>query len=347
MYRQRQYFDGDNQRIALTEYSYDPLGRIALIEYGELMEFWFGGSLVLEANIPSRFVSSYYNTKNQKYRQTVTEISTLDEQPMDIEAYYEYDTAGRLIQIENASGVVFFVQYDTLGRKELESDAVGKVTEYIYGDMGNLEFMIEDPAGLNRITGYEYDRLGRQTAIVSGNDRTEYRYDAMGNVEEIEYPGGDTIAYGYDMAGNVIRRTTTRDSEAITTHYKRDNLGRVSYKQYSNQIEWTEPNSILPFDEILYDAMGNRSLMICVDNDNDAELNAYGYNGFGLMDSAFESFGGLGHEVSYGYDQRGLLVWMMYPNERWSPTHGTRWGVSSRSVMTARRLSNTNTWAIP
>ena len=135
-------------------------------------------------------------------------------------------------------------------------------------------------------------------------------------VETIEYPSGDTIAYGYDMTGNVIRRTTTRDSEAITTHYKRDNLGRVSYKQYSNQIEWTEPNSILPFDEILYDAMGNRSLMICVDNDNDAELNAYGYNGFGLMDSAFESFGGFGHEVSYGYDQRGLLVWMMYPNEK-------------------------------
>ncbi|MGI6124240.1 MAG: hypothetical protein ACOYIG_08660 [Acetivibrionales bacterium] len=313
LYRQRSYFDGANQRISLKEYGYDGLGRISTVEFCELQEVEFLGQ-IWEGKFPLKVMTYQYNAKGQRVQQTLTNVNTRTGQAVDVDSYYWYDSQGRLIQIQNAQGVIFDCKYDALGRKTEETDATGKVTRYVYNPLGRLADMAEDPAGLNRQTSYEYDRSGRQTAIVSGSDRTDYAYNYLGEIADVNYPSGDSISFGYDMLGEVIRRTATKNGQSMTTHYKRNALGRVCYKQYTDEPEWSEPNSLLPFDEVLYDAMGNKNIIAHIDDEDDLELNVYSYDYFGNLTGAAETFGDFNSSVGYTYDQRGLLASITYPN---------------------------------
>ncbi|HPD48640.1 MAG TPA: RHS repeat-associated core domain-containing protein [Anaerohalosphaeraceae bacterium] len=315
LYRQRSYFDGANQRISLKEYSYDGHSRIGSVEFCELEEVEFLGQ-IWEGKFPLKVMTYQYNAKGQRVQQTLTNVNTRTGQAVDVDSYYWYDSQGRLIQIQNAQGVIFDCKYDALGRKTEETDATGKVTRYVYNPLGRLADMAEDPAGLNRQTSYEYDRSGRQTAIVSGSDRTDYAYNYLGEIADVNYPSGDSISFGYDMLGEVIRRTATKNGQSMTTHYKRNALGRVCYKQYTDEPEWSEPNSLLPFDEVLYDAMGNKHIIAAIDGEDDLELNLYSYDYFGNLTGAAETFGDFSSSVSYGYDQRGLLTSITYPDEK-------------------------------
>lgn len=101
-----------------------------------------------------------------------------------------------------------------------------------------------------------------------------------------------------------------------TTHYKRDALGRVCYKQYTGETNWTEPNSLLPFDEVLYNAAGQKEIIAYMSDGNDLELNMYSYDGFGNLTGAGETRSDFSSSVSYGYDQRGLLTSITYPDEK-------------------------------
>ena len=245
---------------------------------------------------------------------TDANVNTLTGQTADVDSCYAYDSQGRLTEIQNAQGVIYTCKYDALDRKTEETDAVGKVTRYVYSAAGRLSGTAEDPTGLNRQTSYEYDRSGRQTAIVSGGDRTDYGYNYLGEIADVNYPSGDSISFRYDMLGDVIRRTATENGQSTTTHYKRNPLGRVCYKQYTGELEWSEPNSLLPFDEVLFDAAGNKNIIAHIDDEDDLELNVYSYDYFGKLTGAAESFGGFSSSVDYTYDQRGLLASITYPN---------------------------------
>lgn len=317
LYRQRTYFDGENGRISLKEYRYDGHSRIDIIEFCELEEvFWIDGSLFIETKFPQKSVSYHYDTKGQKDMQTITNVNTVTGQTVDINSYYDYDSQGRLRQIQNSQGVTYTCKYDAFGRKSEETDETGTLTWYFYDTLGNLTYKVEDPTGLDRQTEYGYDRLGRQTAIISGTDQTDYAYNYLGEITDVNYPSDDTISYGYDMLGSVVCRTVTKAGQSVTTHYKRNALGRVCYKQYSDQLEWSEPNNLLPFDEMLYDALGNKRMIAYIDGENDLELNLYSYDYFGNLTGAGETGGNFSSSVAYGYDQRGLLTSITYPNEK-------------------------------
>lgn len=315
LYRQRSYFDGINERISVQEYSYDGHSRIHTIEFCELEEVDVFG-MIWETKFPQTSVSYQYNTRGERFQQTLTNVNTFTGQTANIDSYYGYDSQGRLIQIQNAQGVTYHCKYDAIGRKTEETDTTGKITRYVYNPLGDLTVMTEDPTGLNRQTHYGCDRSGRQTAIISGSDQTDYDFNYLGQIENVEYPNGDTIVFGYDMLGRVIRRTVTKDSQSVTTHYKRNALGRVCYKQYTNEPEWSEPNNLLPFDEILYDALGNKHIIAYIDGENDLELNLYSYDYFGHLTGAGETCSDFSSSVSYTYDQRGLLTSITYPNEK-------------------------------
>ena len=109
---------------------------------------------------------------------------------------------------------------------------------------------------------------------------------------------------------------TSRTRNGVTTQYKRDAMGRVSYKQYSNDPNWADPNNALPFDEFLYDAAGRKHIIAYMADGNDLEFNIYSYNGFGNLIGASETCGGFSKSVSYGYDQRGQFTSMTYPDEK-------------------------------
>jgi len=313
LYREKNYFDGSNQRISLKEYLYDEHGRVETVELGEIEQIDVFGD-IWETKFPQKTITYYYNLKGEKDQQRVTNVNTVTWATVNVDTYFDYDSQGRLDEIQNAQGITYSCKHDALGRKVEETDAVGKVTKYYYNQLGVLTDKVEDPTGLNRTTSYEYDRFGRRDTIKSGTDQTDYTYNYLGAITKVEYPGTDETDYVYDMLGSAIKRTVTKDSQSTTTHYKRNTLGQISFKQYTDATEWTEPNNALPFDEILYDAMGKKRIIAGIEDGNDLELNIYSYDGLGNMTGATET-GDFSSSVSYGYDQRGQIISITYPND--------------------------------
>lgn len=321
LYREKEVFGkseyGDD-RISLKAYSYDDLGRVSLVLYGELNEYYFGGQLLGEETLPLKYITYHYNDMGQMDTQTVTDVNTIDlETTAEFDTHYEYDNQGRVKEIQNAIGILGQYFYDTIGRKYKEINFAGMVTINNYNGLGYPTSTVEDANNQQqpRTTTFGYDRNGRRTSISSVNDSTVYTYNYLDKVTSITYTDDKEISYGYDMEGNVIRRTITENSTSVTTNYKRDIMGRVCYKQYSNDPNWNDPNTFWPFDEILYDAAGNKWLMANIDDGNDSEFVCFMYDGLGNMSSSSESYPEVNYEVSYGYDSRGLLKSIYYPDE--------------------------------
>ncbi len=318
LYRTKEYYDGDmitSFISACTQYSYDELGRIEQITQGELNEADVFGS-IWETLSPLRYTSYHYNSMGQKNIQTISDVNTIDHSIVDVNTYYYYDNQGRVTNIYNESGRLAKYYYDTLGRKTATIDAHGMLTLNYYDGLGNMYATIEDANNLQRTTYYGYDRNNRRTLISSGSETTTYEYNYLGKIDQISYPDDKVIEYGYDMLGNVINRTVTENSQSVTTHYKRNILGRIAYKQYSNDPNWNDPDNALPFDEILYDASGNKSIMANIDSGSDLELALYNYDGFGNLTGSAQAYSDISYSVSYGYDQRGLLKNIYYPEEK-------------------------------
>ena len=319
LYREKEIFGKDESgsaRKALKEYGYDGLGRISLIEMGEFQEINVFGT-IYESKIPLKFIGYHYNGMGQKDIETVTDINTVDQASVEFKTYYTFDNQDRVIQANNEDGILAQYFYDTLGQKIKEINFASRTTLLNYNGMGYLTSMVEDTTGIARTTSFGNDRNGRRMSVGSGGNSTLYSYNYLGKVKTIEYPDSKVIEYGYDMKGSVTSRTITKNSQGVTTHYKRDALGRIAYKQYSNNPNWNEPNSAWPFDEILYDAAGNKFLIASIDNGSDSELEAFGYDGLGNLTSGGQSYAGFNYEVSYGYDTRGLLTSVRYPDERY------------------------------
>lgn len=72
-----------------------------------------------------------------------------------------------------------------------------------------------------------YDHLGRKTTDVDKDGHeTDYRYDAVGNLVEVDQQSDSGILptlYGYDQLGN---ETSQEDANHNTTYYAYDNMNR-------------------------------------------------------------------------------------------------------------------------
>ena len=127
---------------------------------------------------------------------------------------YTYDEKGRLIQ----AGDVKY-SYDLCGRIK-ETDCGGKITGYVYNELGLTEEIYTEYGN----TDYSYDILGRLTgAEDKDGNRTEYTYDACGNLKEkkIITKEGElfTTVYTYDTCNRLIQQETVgRDGEKTAVY---------------------------------------------------------------------------------------------------------------------------------
>ena len=129
------------------------------------------------------------------------------------ETQYEYDTSGRLTLVKVADDDTPFTPGDPAGwfETEYEYDIYGRRTKMIVKETLETTYEYDNQ---NRVvktttpgevwTKIERDGRGLQTAQVIGYDeteylRTEYEYDANGNLTKIEEPSGRTTTYEYDM----------------------------------------------------------------------------------------------------------------------------------------------------
>jgi len=168
-----------------------------------------------------------------------------------------YDRSGNITAIIDAQGRETKFEYDSVGRVTNQIDALGNSTTYTYDASGKtltetttlattngsqtiIKRWTYDAEGrvtsetnsLGNVIQYEYDRLGNMTALIEKgvNDRrTEYRYDAKGQLEQTLYADGTSVRSIYDAAS---REIATIDQKGQTTHFVYDALDRLTETIY-------------------------------------------------------------------------------------------------------------------
>jgi RHS repeat-associated protein len=181
---------------------------------------------------------------------------------------YHYDAAGRVDSAWVPQSGQFTYQYDALNRRTQLKNALGQVTQYVYGPT-TLNRLV-DPKG--QVYKFAYNALGLLTA----------RHDLADSLK------ADSLFY--DEAGNV-RTARTRRGDLITMTY--DLLGRL--------VSRAGPD--FPVDSFKYDPAGR---WMVAWNVNQRDSSAFDQAGR-LAATRQAMLGGVAYQMSYTYDIRDRL----------------------------------------
>jgi RHS repeat-associated protein len=221
-----------------TDFTYDPHGNMltATDASGSITMAYDSADRLTQITYPSgRSLSYTYDAAGRR-------AQVKDQSGFTVN--YAYDANGRLTDLTDAGGAsIVHYMYDSVGRLQQENHGNGTYTTYEYDLRGDLLHLINyAPTGtVNSRFDYAYDDLGRRTSMTTLDGTTTYGYDADGRLTSASLPGGRTIQYQYDAAGN---RVAVKDNGA-TTAYTTNNLDQytaVGQNSYS------------------YDADGNRTV---------------------------------------------------------------------------------------
>jgi YD repeat-containing protein len=200
-------------------------------------------------------------------------------------------------------------------RSEMSYDRAGRNIERVV--------VMDDPDG-RIVTRFEYDALGRLTAVVENyragvlpdpqiNVRTEYGYDARGGRVSLKDGNNHTSVFTYDGLGRLAserdalnhtwsysyyatgQRMTVTDAEQQATHYHYDGLGRLILEDYL-----TDPDV-----SYTYNGLGWRMSM----QDGVGET-IWTYDRPGRVETVSDPFNGV---VQYEYDALGRRTVEVYP----------------------------------
>ena len=197
--------------------------------------------------------------------------------PMGFTTVFGYDNLGNLVSEQDANGNTVRMAYDQMGRLLRRLSAAGYLTTYRYDNVGNqLESrayqgvyslvgglvpmpLVSDTASVHsatydannrvvtetdavgRVTSYEYDGLGNQTAKIEGSGgtqrRTAFTYDLDNRITEIRDATGAVTRLELDALGNILTRreglvytvpTVIDSANERITRYQYDRLDRVT-----------------------------------------------------------------------------------------------------------------------
>jgi RHS repeat-associated protein len=218
----------------------------------------------------------------------------------------------------DAKGQVFNYSYDALDRLTL-ADAPGTSDDVIY-----VYDTCENGAGklcsVNRdvvTVSYGYTSFGdikSSTQAVTtfpsyeqAMSQMSYRYDAVGRIQDMVYPGGNKVTYTYDAAGNVYNVILNEGEKNLVTaalYYPfgperfvtRDNGSSIfGYMDQAYRSFITGHGGYF-YDVINYDANGNPETFYSSEGSKD-----HGYDALDRLDTSSGPYG----SRDYGYDING------------------------------------------
>jgi RHS repeat-associated protein len=218
---------------AVTEVSYDTLGRRIALADPNLGTFYYGydaaGNVLWERDARGSVVSYQYDQLNRR---------RYKDYPTGADVAYTYDdptipfSVGRLSTMTDGTGVTRYT-YDVLGRSSSVTRSIAGTsyaTGAAYDTAGRVQ-SVSYPDGSS--VGYTYDPDGL-LKTVSGGGVTYASfegYDALGQVGSIQYGNQVTTTYSYWEAASRLRRIrTTRSDGAVLddVSYAYDDVGNVT-----------------------------------------------------------------------------------------------------------------------
>jgi RHS repeat-associated protein len=124
---------------------------------------------------------------------------------------WTYDANGQKRSMTDAAGNTATWQYDGAGRLTTYTDRDGRKQTYQYDANGNLtqEQWFNNSGSLVDTLSFTYDQDGNLLTASNANGAYTFTYTGAGLVASMQEPGGLSLTYGYDLAGN---RTSVVDS---------------------------------------------------------------------------------------------------------------------------------------
>ena len=222
-------------------------------------------------------------------------------QPNGLEISYAYDSAHRLVGIQDNLGNGIYYTLDAMGNhlKEEVRDRSGALTRVLEGEYDQISRLQLAVGGENQLTRYRYDangnKIGQTDPRNTGNSRSAARSMDPAATDN------STISI-YDALDRIIQSTHIRthgnSGDDITTSYFYNALGQLEIV--------TDPNGLQT--HYSYNALGD----LLQKQSPDTGITGYQYDNAGNLISRTDA---RGITVRYRYDALNRLVLADYPED--------------------------------
>lgn len=268
-YEEYRYDDHDNKN-----YIKDRNGNVTVKEFDDY------GNVIKEIKGNDLTTNYYYDNRQNLIKK---------EDNGGKETLYIYDDNNNLIEERDKIDIKRYkitkYCYDDFGRVISRTDSNGNITKYQYDIKNNI--ILREPIRITTSSGYiynyEYDEVGRNTAIETDYGRISFGYNRLDYVTSITDANGNVTRKSYDKMGNLI--------SFYPPNCKGDGY-RYQYDFLDRLITIKKPLGIV--EKVIRDTEGNII--------KDINPNYYDYN----------KEDGIGTEYVYDKDNRKIKV--IYPD---------------------------------
>lgn len=226
------------------------------------------------------------NTEYYSYDLPISSATKYVTQAGDV-IYYNYDKAGRLLEVEDEMGKKSY-GYNNFGQRTIMKDEEGNTTRFYYDSMANL---------VKKIRPNAYD------AQLDDGEGTVYQYDVWENLTKVIYPDGAVYSYENDFYGKRLMESGPEEEE-----YGEKGARRYQYDSDHNRIRSIYPDGAVLREQ--FDANGNLTKRIIpeqYDTDaDDGEGYTYEYDSCNRLIQITNPLGIVEHR--YVYDLAGNLI---------------------------------------
>jgi RHS repeat-associated protein len=182
-------------------------------------------------------------------------------------------------------------------------------TYFSYTSTNGYTRLTQRKSPLGKTTGYDYYFRGWLKSRTDGANRvTQYQYDVLGRLKEINYPGGTNVTMGYDAVGHVTSLANNNGSSTFAY----DILGRLMNSTVSLAVPGM--TAVQYALEYQYDAAGNVTNRTLRGLSGFTQVISTRYD-YDLMNRLTLVTNALAY-ASYSYD-RGRLATKLYGNGDW------------------------------
>jgi len=155
---------------------------------------------------------------------------------------FSYDKNSNLLSKINRAWQIISYEYDALNRLAVVNRPGEPNIVYTYDIAGRVDHVNDR----GNITEFYYDRVGRLTDVNDPEDRlVSYDYDNMSRREKLIYPDNSYVTYQYDALSRLDK--IIDDSNNVIADYDYDSLGRRTLLTLGN-----DANAVYDYD------LGNR-----------------------------------------------------------------------------------------
>jgi RHS repeat-associated protein len=342
---------GSDEFYTVTQ-EYDALGRVVKgvnknrypVEY----KYNANNQLIQSTDAIGRLRDFIYDSNNNLVGESLTGFDDGLLKQLDFFTA-KYDANNKLLEVANAAGASVAYQYDENGNLLVKRDADGYEQSYEY-DAKNRAFKTRNELGNTSQT--HFDSLGRIVKSIDPNGngirheyygaegngrlktrydalerRTDFEYDAAGNVTKVIDNAGNSTSTEYDelnrpirIVGPIIKNELDQDVRPVT-RYSYTNLGQVQQVSAghtdtaaSQAAEQLSVQASYLFDDFgrqlrETDALGHatyytydRHNNVLTRTDANQQTTTYEYAYGGLLEKMVDHEG---NEVTYTYDAMG------------------------------------------